>query len=309
MNIAKTINALYQQYGQLSGITIECQNELVAIGIKNKAAVAEVFLQGAQVTRYQRIGEPPVLFLSEDCDYRTGTALRGGIPICWPWFGELDKNPDAVKQVVPDSAAQRAPVHGFVRNKPWHVHSITTPNDALTVIELGITTGSDEPFWPYATSLVYRIEIGTSIKTCLFITNTSEHSVTFSNALHSYFTVNDISDVRIKGFNQTEYIDALDDWTLKVQEGDITFSQECDRIYARGCTPVEIHENSRAIHISSEGSHSSVVWNPWIEKSQRLSHYKDDDYKTMVCVETANVMNDCITLAPQQTHTLQLTIT
>jgi glucose-6-phosphate 1-epimerase len=308
MDLVTTINTLYQQYGQLSGITIECQNELVAIGIKNKVAVAEVFLQGAQLTRYQRIGESPVLFLSDECSYRSGEALRGGIPICWPWFGDLQKNPEAVQQHVPADVAAHAPAHGFVRHRQWQVHSITTPSDELTVVELGITTNSDEAYWPYATSLVYRIEIGVNINVSLLISNHDEKPLTFSNALHSYFSVNNIDNVSIQGFNQEEYIDALDDWAIKQQEGDVTFTQEVDRIYTCGCTPAVITTDDRAIQVSSQGSHSSVIWNPWVKKSQSLSQYKEDDYKQMVCIETANVMDDCITLAPEKSHTLQLTI-
>jgi glucose-6-phosphate 1-epimerase len=98
MNINDTIQTLYKGYGQLKGVTIECQKELVAIGIKNQAATAEVFIQGAQITRYQRIDEAPTLFLSKACGYQQGSALRGGIPICWPWFGNLEQNPNALKQ-------------------------------------------------------------------------------------------------------------------------------------------------------------------------------------------------------------------
>jgi len=140
MNINDTIQSLYKDYGQLKGVTIECQKELVAIGIKNQAATAEVFLQGAQITRYQRIGEIPTLFLSQACEYQQGSALRGGIPICWPWFGDLAKNPEAVKQQVinEDQAAiaTKFPAHGFVRQRDWTVESIRTPADDLTIVEL-----------------------------------------------------------------------------------------------------------------------------------------------------------------------------
>lgn len=308
MDLATTIQALYQQYGQLPGITIECQNELVAIGIKNKAAVAEVFLQGAQLTRYQRRGETPLLFLSEACRYRTGESLRGGIPICWPWFGDMNKNPASVQQALSPDQIESVPAHGFVRNRDWQLDSITTPSDVLTVVELSYRISNDEVLWPYATTLQYRIEIGEQVKVTFSVTNNSQQPLTFSSALHSYFAIDDIHRVSIQGFDQANYIDALDEWKVKIQQGDITFTEELDRIYQRGDSPVTINDGVRNISLSSRGSNSSVVWNPWIEKSKSLSQSHDNDFETMLCIETANVLDDCIQLMPQQTHTLQLTI-
>ena len=308
MDLATTIHSLYQQYGQLPGITIECQNELLAIGIKNKAAVAEVFLQGAQLTHYQRIGEAPLLFLSEACHYRSGESLRGGIPICWPWFGDITKNPDTVQQMLPVDQRDGAPAHGFVRDRDWQLDAITTPTDTLTVVELSYTTQTDEPLWPHTTTLHYRIEIGVNVKVTFSVTNNSQHPFTFSSALHSYFSINDIENVRIQGFDQADYIDALDDWVVKTQDSDVTFTEELDRIYKRGDSAVTIDDGSRKVHLSSTGSNSSVIWNPWIDKSQNLSQFKHNDFQTMLCIETANVMDDSVHLMPQQTHKLQLTL-
>ena len=323
MNIANTIQALYKQYGQLKGVTIECQKELVAIGIKNQAATAEVFLQGAQVTHYQRMGELPALFLSKACRYQEGSALRGGIPICWPWFGDLAKNPESVKQQLlgadHEVAKTEFPAHGFVRQRQWRLESITTPTDELTILELSYHV-KDEPLWPFEALLTYRIAIGETLSASLHITNKSPQAFVFSGALHSYFAVSHIDNVSINGLDQCEYYDALDaddkgEWRVKIQQGDITFTEEVDRVYQSSDTPVVIIDNSRGsinkkrtLRLQSSGSKSVVVWNPWIEKSQALSQCKEDDYQRMVCIETANAVDDVVRLEPNSAHELQLTL-
>jgi glucose-6-phosphate 1-epimerase len=307
MTLASTIQTLYQTYGHLKGITIECQNELVAIGIKNKAAVAEVFLQGAQLTRYQRASESPVLFLSEGCRYKAGVSLRGGIPICWPWFGDLKKNPASVQQLLSEEIIANAPAHGFVRDRQWTMESISTPSDFLTILELSYSTTKAEPLWPYETALSCRIEIGDRVALQFSVKNCGDQPLVFSSALHSYFALEHIDDVTIQGFDQTPYIDALDEWKLKQQDGPIHFTEEVDRIYQTGCASVNIVDGRRQVKILSTGSNSTVVWNPWIEKSQRLSQFMSKDYQSMVCIETANAVNDVITLLPDQTHVLAFT--
>ena len=255
MNINDTIQSLYKDYGQLKGVTIECQKELVAIGIKNQAATAEVFIQGAQITRYQGIDESPTLFLSKACDYKKGSALRGGIPICWPWFGDLAKNPESVKQLINDDQAvtvTELPAHGFVRQRDWTVESIRTPADDLTIVELSYHV-KDEPLWPFDTLLTCRISIGAALSVSLHIANNSSQSFVFSAALHSYLAVNHIENVRVSGFDQCEYYDALDvndknEWQLKTQQGDITFSEEVDRVYQSSNAAVSINDKKRLMH-------------------------------------------------------------
>jgi glucose-6-phosphate 1-epimerase len=328
MNIANTIQSLYETYGQLKGVTIECQKELVAIGIKNKSATAEVFLQGAQITRYQRTGELPALFLSKACRYQEGSALRGGMPISWPWFSDLAKNPKSVKQQLisddHEATATEFPAHGFVRNRQWNLESITTPTDDQTILELSYHV-KKEPLWPFETLLTYRITIGETLSARLHITNKSPQAFVFSGALHSYFAVSHIDNVSVRGFDQCEYYDALDadengEWRVNTQQGDTTFTEEVDRVYQSSNTPVTIVDNprmnknnglthpQRVIRLQSAGSKSTVVWNPWAEKSQALTQFEKDDYLRMVCIETANAVSDTVRLEPNGEHALQLTL-
>ncbi len=308
MSLAQTIQQLYQQYGDLSGISIECQKDLVAIGIKNKAATAEIFLQGAQLSRYCRHQESPILFLSDACDYKEGVSLRGGIPICWPWFGNLDKNPEAVTQQIPAEYVKNAPAHGFVRGQDWQLVAIETPSDSLTTIELEYKNKSSNSYWPFAAHLHYKVTVGETLSACLTVSNMDAHAFTYSSALHSYFCVSDIHRARIHGFEEAAYIDAADHWSAKQQQQSIRFTNEVDRVYGTAGTHVQLKDTQRTLAIDSKGSHSTVVWNPWIDKSQRLSQFNNDDYCRMVCIETANVMDDVITLGTGEKHALSITI-
>ncbi|MGS2718263.1 D-hexose-6-phosphate mutarotase [Eionea flava] len=321
MSLANTISALYADYGQLKGVTIECQKELVAIGIKNQAATAEVFLQGAQVTRYQPNNSSPFLFLSDACDYQSGQALRGGIPICWPWFGLLDKNPSSVRQSVgflsaEDSGSLLAkgslPAHGFVRERDWSVTSIRTPADNLTIIELSYHV-TDEPLWPFNTLLSYRIAIGKTLSVSLHVHNQSDKALTYSGALHSYLSINDIAHTRVSGLDGCHYYDALEsddenNWLFKQQEGDIVFSQETDRVYQTTGGAIQVRDgDNRVLELTSSGSKSAVVWNPWLDKARTLSQFTTSDYTRMLCIETANAVDDVVTLAPDASHRIELT--
>ncbi len=309
MNISETMQSLYANYGELEGITIECQNELIAIGINNNAASAEIFLQGAQISRYQQAGQDPILWLSDECDFTKGTSLRGGIPVCWPWFADIRKNPQAVQTQFTERMLNDLEMHGFVRVRDWEISKIETPSQDLTIVELHYQIHAEqERQWPFATALVYRVEIGAELKASLSVQNQDSMPFTFSQALHTYFSISHIDDASISSFDQGKYIDTLDDWNTHTQQGDIVFAEEVDRIYHSAPNPTELSDKNRKITISSEGSNSTVVWNPWIAKAKRLSHFGDDAYKEMLCIENANIMDDIVSLEPQEKHTLSIVI-
>ena len=326
MNMAEKIQALYQSYGELEGVSIECQKELIAIGITNECARAEIFLQGAQLTGYQRHGEAPVLFLSKDCQFKQGSPLRGGIPICWPWFGDLNKNSTEVKDQFSTSFIAAAPAHGFVRDIDWGVKDIRIVDAKETLVILECDIPLDNAFgWPFSACLVYEVSIGETLKSRLTVKNSGDKPFTYSAALHSYFKVDSIMKTKITSLNNIFYIDALKGWDKYQQQDDVVFNREIDRIYLfssddKGSSghgsqdhdlqghSIDLNDSKRVLKIESAGSASAVVWNPWVEKSKTLSQFSDDEYKSMVCVETANAADDMVTLAPSQKHILSVEI-
>jgi glucose-6-phosphate 1-epimerase len=309
-NLGQQMQQLYNQFGELSGITIELHKALLAVRVENAQASATVFLQGAQLSQYQRRGEAPIIWCSEQADYKQGQSLRGGIPICWPWFGDLNFNPDAVKQQVAVSAADSVPAHGIVRNRPWELQAIDIIDDNTTRLTLTLRLEKDqEPLWPHASDLKLIINIADQLNVQFEVHNRSNQTIAFSSALHTYFQVQAIDQVRIEGLDQLNYIDCLNDWSEHQQAGTITIDGEVDRIYRNTQQPITIHDgNSRIIYVRSSGSNSTVVWNPWIEKAKRLSHFADNAYQQMLCIETANAEQDFIELAAGEKHQLGLTI-
>ena len=308
VDIGQQMQQLYSQFGELEGVSIELHKELLAIRIDNQQATATIFLQGAQLSHYQKNGEQPTIWCSPHCDYQAGQPLRGGIPLCWPWFGDIKKNPAAIQQLInqPDASA-----HGFIRNRDWQLLKVEQPHAGLTQVELGLTLSEgEEPLWPFATQLSLTISIGEQLQLHYTVHNQSPHSVVFSNALHSYFAVSDISQVQVNGLENLNYIDCTDKRSKQRQQGPVIIDKEVDRNYSGTYSDISLVDKrwQRVITLNVQGSNSAVLWNPWQDKAKRLSQFADNAYQQMLCIETANIDADSVELAHNESHQLTLTI-
>lgn len=264
--------------------------------------------QGAQVLSYQVGDDKPVIWLNEKAQYTHGKGIRTGVPVCWPWFGNLALNPPSVQAMR--HSDEPTPAHGLVRTREWELLDYDDAGEALH-IELGLPhTEGGLPGWPHDVALTLSIRLDTQLHISLTSHNRSDIPVSISQALHSYFAVSDVREVQVKGLDGLTYIDTLDDWKHVPQTGDLTFSGETDRIYLD--TPVQLSivdpNWSRRLDLTSRGSQSTVIWNPWIDKTARFSDMDADGWQRMLCIETANVMDDVITLAPGASHTLGVSI-
>lgn len=307
-DIGQRIQDLYRQFGEIPGITIEIHKSLIAVNILNDAAEATIFLQGAQISHFKSHHQPSSLWLSPECDYQMGQSLRGGIPICWPWFGQLNKNPIEIQSQV---TAPDAPTHGFVRERDWQLDRIDTldTNTTRASLSLSIDEGT-EPLWPFKCRIELDVIVADSLSVTFRVFNLSEQTFHYSTALHSYYAVENINQVAVTGLDNSQYLDCLHDWQSQTQLGKISIDKEVDRLYYHSGNDLSI-ENRKADHhvrIKSKNSHSAVLWNPWIEKSKRLSAFADDAYQHMLCIETANAGNDFVSLAAGHQHELGLTI-
>lgn len=265
--------------------------------IANEFCEGEIYLHGAHITEFQQKGAQPVLWLSPDAAFVDGKAIRGGIPICWPWFG-------------PHPTDDSLPQHGFVRTADWDVVETTGDGDS-TSIRMRISDSVETlAVWPHAFRLELLATFGRSLRVALTATNMNDASISVGGALHSYFSVAEIEKVSITGLEGKTYVDQLDSHSQKLQEGAIAIGEEVDRVYLNTDMPVEIVAASspHRIQVVGEGSRSTVVWNPWIEKARRMGDFSNDGYKTMVCVETANAFEDNRQILPNDEHTLAQTI-
>jgi glucose-6-phosphate 1-epimerase len=284
--------------------------QLEAIKIEHPLFTATLLLQGAQLIEFTPIDRTNnLLWLSDTVEYTKGKPLRGGIPICWPWFGNLAQNPE----VIQDQIQKPADAHGFVRSLPWQVVSI---NESSHQVDIVLALTSDEKskaLWPFEFTLEAHFSFSKKLKVELTTTNTGSKAFAISQALHTYLPTTDIAKTYIHNAHNARYIDALDNWKEKKQIGRIGFSEETDRLYffttkANTVPHYELRVESpkQQLLLKNTQSQSAVIWNPWINKSKQLSQFQPEDYQRMLCIETANVMGDHKVLAPNQKQRLTL---
>ncbi len=274
------------------------EGDYPVLKIANSLATAKVALHGAHLYQFKPKGQDPVIWTSETAVYKQGKAIRGGIPICWPWFGPHQNNSEL-------------PAHGFARNDFWVLNEAQQLESGSTLLSFKFNhSENSKNLWPHDFGLELTLLIGRELKVELTMVNLSNQEQNFTTALHSYFCVSDIKDISIAGLENTTYIDSLQNDERFKQQGAIRFSEELDRIYCQTPQTVTIHDPglSRAITIEKSGSLSTVVWNPWIDKSSNMNDFEIDGYQRMVCVETCNAGDDIITLAPNQPHRISTTI-
>ena len=264
--------------------------------------------QGAQVLGYRQGDAPPIIWLSEEAEFRQGQSVRGGVPVCWPWFGELARNPQAVQAGY--GGAQPAPFHGLVRALPWQLREQRSEG-GIAILELHCPQALGQlPGWPQRVELTLQVRLADDLQLTLSSRNAGDQAVCISQALHSYFAISDIRQVRVEGLAGCPYIDTLQNWEERRQQGDLQFAGETDRIYQQLPARLALVDPlwQRRIELQTRGSSSAVLWNPWIDKAQRLSAFADDAWQRMLCIETANVLGDVRCLQPGEQQTLAVSI-
>ena len=259
----------------------------------------ELFLQGATVTRWQPKGERPVIFTSPNAIFAPGTAVRGGIPIIFPWFGPKRDEP-------------KAPQHGFVRAAPWQLDKVETSRPGEVTLSLSITAEeATSPFWPEPFRAVYTVTFGPTLSVALAVQNRAGHEIVFEEALHTYFAVSDVVKVSVSGLAGTTYIDKVDGARRKTQDATpIKLTGETDRVYLG--TPrqvaVEDPEWRRKIVIEKDGAASTIVWNPWTDKAAAMKDLGANAWPGMICVETGNAADNEVRLAAGGEHSMSTRI-
>ena len=268
--------------------------ELPIVRITSDAAAAEVSLYGAQVLRWRPSGTEEVLFLSEHSRFEHGEAIRGGIPVCFPWF--RNKADDA-----------KAPKHGFVRTREWRLDSLRAEEDGT--VTLVCVTGSDEStqaWWPHEFLLAYRICIGRTLRMELSVVNRGASAMRFEEALHTYLHVGGIEQALVSGLQGATYLDNVDGNRPKQQQGDLAIRGQTDNAYLDTTSAVVVSDPvlRRRLKTTKMNSASTVVWNPWLQGAAGLSDMKPDDWRTMLCVEASNVLGCAVNLGPGEEHTM-----
>ncbi|RRV08995.1 D-hexose-6-phosphate mutarotase [Pseudomonas sp. v388] len=283
-------------------------DELECWRIRHGNAELLVARQGAQILSYQVDGQEPLIWLNDEAVFKQGKPVRAGMPICWPWFGNLERNPDSVQAMRQSSEPAKA--HGEVRALNWELLGVGEDGDAL-LVELVLPQAEGQlPGWPHNVALKLSIRMDQALNVSLVSYNGGSETVTLSQALHTYFAVSDVRQISIEGLNGLRYIETLENWEEREQAGDLTFGGETDRIYLDTPNLLSIVDPQwqRRIQVHTSGSNSAILWNPWIEKTRKFTDMAADGWQRMVCVETANVLDDVVTLAPDEMHVMAVSI-
>jgi glucose-6-phosphate 1-epimerase len=288
------ISTLNQEFGIAGRLTFrDAGDGFIVIDVDNSHCTASVAMQGAHLMTWNPKGEEPVIWMSPVATLAHGKSIRGGVPICWPWFGAHAHNPSF-------------PGHGFARTVPWDVIGTEALDDGSTRISFRVTDVKRDQ-WPCEVPAEMHMVIGRELEMELVTENRNDEVITLGDALHTYFCVSDVSKVVIRGLDGCDYLDKVDGGSRKSQHGDVTINSEVDRIYFDQGQDVVIEDPGmgRDIRIEKRNSHSTIVWNPWVEKCQKMGDFgSDDGYLGMVCVESANADEDVVQLAPGDRYQL-----
>ncbi|HYO86077.1 MAG TPA: D-hexose-6-phosphate mutarotase [Dermatophilaceae bacterium] len=278
------------------------------VSVNTPACTGQVQLRGAHVLAWQPAGADPVLWTSREATHAAGEPLRGGIPLCAPWF-------------VFGRSGNREPLHGFVQFVPWRLESVASiPSDDASpdivqvtmsmagtdahqhVEQLGIGGTAD---YPPAYECRCTIGLGAEL-TVTWSVRSLGPALDWEQAMHTHLVVGDVRRAWIDGMNGATYLDKVaPDGTVQHQWGPLRFHDETDRVYHTEATlSLEDPVLRRRVRIARTGSAQSVVWNPWAGKARDMADFGDEEWPGMVCVETANVLTETVRLSPGGQHTM-----
>jgi glucose-6-phosphate 1-epimerase len=275
------------------GITLTVgQGGQPMLAVRTPAAEADVYLHGGHLTHWQPAGREPVIFTSEQAVFDGEKAIRGGIPVCFPWFADAG-----------------SPGHGFARTAQWSIDFARFDGDDL-LLGLMLRHDDNEVFarlWPHKFEASLHFRIGRSLTTTFGLRNVGDNVCAYEIALHTYFAVADVRQIEFAGFDGTTYVSKVEGQTVR-QQGEPTIDGEVDRIYQDHSSPVTITDGNRRVRIIGENSRSTVLWNPHIEKAAQLSDLGNDEWPNFVCVETANIKPHAVAVEPGEWHAMSQTV-
>ncbi|NBS17933.1 MAG: D-hexose-6-phosphate mutarotase [Gammaproteobacteria bacterium] len=275
------------------GLSLESQGSLQLLLRRNGACSFSLSLQGAQLLHWTPQGQSPVVWLSPDAKFLAGKSPRGGIPICWPWFGPHEQ--------------PNHPAHGVARASDWSLLEARRDESGNDFLRFRLLSSAElQALYPENVHLEVSYRLGAQLEVELTTLNQSSAPFELTEALHTYLGVGDISDISIDGLEATDFIDKVDQGSRHQQEGPIHIEGETDRVYLSTQASCSVRDPilKRRIVIDKEGSASTIVWNPWSEKAQSLGDLGNSGYRQMICVESGNALSNAIKVAPGNTHTL-----
>ncbi|MEZ8693775.1 D-hexose-6-phosphate mutarotase [Vibrio splendidus] len=272
-------------------VTIVEHEGVKLVRVIHDKANAAISLFGGHVVSFQPQGQQDLIWMSQQAKFDGKTALRGGIPVCWPWFGRI-----------------AAPAHGFARSSEWQLVE-HRESEAGVIVSLGLKPNEETlAVWPHQFDARLNVEIGDQLKVTLDVKNTDSQPWTFSGALHSYLNVGDIHNTTTTGMG-AEYIDSLQGGKICQGGSELALTDTIDRVYTQPEAQIFVADKKldRTLTVENHGHNSAVLWNPWAEGATAMGDMQDDGYLTMMCVEStlhAPSLEAGKTLQPGESHQL-----
>lgn len=276
----------------------ELENDLIFVTVSNKYADADICLYGAHITSFRPHRGNEMLWMSQDSLFEEGKAIRGGIPVCFPWFG-------------PHPTDANLPQHGFARLTYWEVNRTSSLPNGETQICLSLNSSAfSKTYWPYDFYAELIFTIGNKLSVEFQINNTSKEAFSYSSALHSYFLISSIENIAISGLEKTSYHNQLDGSDGTQEEELLNITAPTTHHYYNTQADCVIIDPvfRRRTRIAKEGSKATTVWNPGEETCARMTDMHEDAFIEFVCVETVNAFEDTIHLQPGKCHKVALTL-
>lgn len=272
--------------------TASTTDALPVLHVRGPVADAVVHLQGAQVSAWAPHGEGPVLWTSPRARLEPGVAVRGGVPLCFPWFGAHPADPTA-------------PAHGFARTARWELLDATDEGEDVVVrLALADDLLTRTSAWPHRFAAVCTVRVGRTLGVALEVTNRDDHEVSVEAALHTYLAVTDVRRTTVAGLEGTAYLDKPSGGGERTGEpGPVRFDGEVDRVYLGTRATTTVDDGARRLSVAKSGSATTVVWNPGPQRGAAMADV-GDAWPGFVCVEAAAVGDDAVRLAPGASHVL-----
>ncbi len=293
MNATETLNSRFGLQDQLEFRL--AGDGLVVAEIANAHGTAGICLQGGHVMSWHpKATAEPVVWLSRLARLAPGKSIRGGVPICWPWFGAHETETGF-------------PGHGYARTVPWQVTKTCSRADGATQIVLELVeSDATRAMWGKPGKVEVAVTVGRSLTVALTTTNTGNVPFVIGEALHTYLRIGDIAKVRVRGLEGCEFLDKAAGGTRRREDEALGFAAETDRVYVNTSADCLIEDSllGRRIRVAKSGSRSTVVWTPWTEKADKMGDFGPDGWREMLCVESANALENRVTVPAHGSHTL-----
>ncbi len=286
----------YTQQFSAEGVSFSMRENIMMIDVENEFASAQITTHGGSVLSFRPKDGQDLLWTSPTAIYNGQKPVRGGIPVCWPWFGA-------------NTQETSAPAHGFVRNAVWHLDHVANLDSGVTEIVLTFdSTPETLEIWPHSFHLALRIEVGEKLAMSLITTNLSDHDIQITEAFHTYFNVADARSLVITGLEGSTHLDKLSNAPAQRQVEALTLNPPMDSVYLHQATDIAIEDvgNQRKIIIEKQHADSAVVWNPGPETVKGFADMPDDLWPEFVCVEAGNVFDNAVMIASGEKHTMTM---